>query len=245
MNEPRTPFGRPAQSTTTATGAAVDQGLRQYMLGVYNYMALGIAGVGVVALVLSSNTQLMLSIAQSPLLMIGFFALIGFGMMAPKIVFSSPKAVAHAFYWAYVALWGVLIAPMLFSFQMADAAQEIYRAFFISASLFGAVSLWGYTTKKDLSGMSQFLFMAGIGLLIALVANWIFQSTLMSLVISSAVILYISAATAYETQMIKSMYVEGAGTGNDRAVIYGAFALLGSFVTMFIHILNILGIMRE
>ena len=240
MNEPRRQYG-----VADAGGVAVDQGLRQYMLGVYNYMALGVAGTGVISMLLASNPPLLQAIALGPMKWVLFAGLIGLGFLAPRIIFSGSKVMAHGMFWLYAALWGALIAPFIYSFQMAGAANDIYRAFFITASVFGSMSLWGYTTKKDLSGWASFLFMATIGLLIAIVVNAIFfQSGLGSLITSSLVVLVFSAITAYETQMIKSMYREGAAT-NDRAAIFGAFALYGSFVTLFIHILNILGIMRS
>jgi len=187
----------------------------------------------------------MMQIAATPLKWVLFAGVLGLGWFAPKVIFSGSKLAAHGMFWAYALLWGALIAPMLFSFQQAGAAQDFYRAFFITASVFGAMSLWGYTTKRDLSGMASFFFMATIGLLIAIVVNAIFfQSGLMSLITSSLVVLVFSGVTAYETQMIKSMYQEGSSM-NERSSIFGAFALYGSFVTLFIHILNILGIMRS
>ena len=242
MNEPRTQYGR---QTTTARGGAIDEGLRQYMLGVYNYMALAVAGTGVVSLAIASNQALVMQIAATPIKWVLFAGIIGMGWFAPRVIFSGSKAAAHGMFWVYAALWGALIAPMLFAFQMADAAVEIYKAFFITASVFGGMSLYGYTTKKDLSGWASFLFMATLGLLVAIIVNAIFfQSGMASLITSSLVVLVFSAVTAYETQMVKNLYREGAA-GNDRAAIFGAFALYGSFVTLFIHILNILGIMRE
>ncbi|MEO1137345.1 MAG: Bax inhibitor-1/YccA family protein, partial [Pseudomonadota bacterium] len=171
MNEPRRQFGG---SVAQTGGVAIDQGLRQYMLGVYNYMALGVAGTGLIAMLMASNPALMTQIAASPLRWVGFIGIIGLGFLAPRIIFSGSKAAAHAMYWAYAALWGAMIAPMLFYFQQAGAAIEIYRAFFITASVFGAMSLYGYTTKRDLSGWGSFLFMAAIGLIIAMVVNLIF-----------------------------------------------------------------------
>jgi len=173
-----------------------------------------------------------------------FAAIFGMGFFAHRII-SGSQVFAHGMFWTYATLWGLLIAPMLYSFQMAGAAVEIYKAFFITATVFGATSLYGYTTKKDLSGMASFLFMATIGLLVAIVLNvLIFKSSMMSLITSSLVVLVFSAVTAYETQMVKSLYREGSET-NSGAAIFGAFALYGSFVTLFIHILNILGIMRD
>lgn len=242
MNEPRRQFG----GSVAQTGdLAVDQGLRQYMLGVYNYMALGVAGTGLIAMLMSSNPALMQQLAASPLRWVGFIGILGIGFLAPRVIFSGSKVAAHAMFWVYAALWGAMIAPMLFYFQQAGAAIEIYRAFFITASVFGAMSLFGYTTKRNLSAFATFFFMAAVGLLIAIVVNAIFfQSGLMSLITSSLVVLVFSGITAYQTQVIKSFYQEGSST-NERTAIFGAFMLYGSFVTLFVHILNILGIMRD
>ncbi|MEL6361452.1 MAG: Bax inhibitor-1/YccA family protein [Pseudomonadota bacterium] len=232
-------------SVSQAGGYAIDEGLRQYMLGVYNYMALAVAATGVVSLAVASNQALVMNIAATPLKWVLFAGILGLGWFAPKVIFSGSRVAAHGMFWTYAALWGLLIAPMLFSFRMAGASVEIYKAFFITATVFGSMSLFGYTTKRDLSGWASFLFMASVGLLIAIIVNVIFfQSTMMSLFTSSAVVLVFSAVTAYETQMIKSLYDDGS-TVNERSAIFGAFALYGSFVTLFIHILNILGIMRE
>jgi hypothetical protein len=242
MNEPRRQYGA---RVAGARGVAIDEGLRQYMLGVYNYMALAVAGTGVISLLIASNPALIYQIAATPLKWLAFAGILGLGWFAPRVIFSGSKAAAHIMFWAYAAMWGVLIAPMLFFFQQQGAAQDIYRAFFITASVFGGMSLLGYTTKRDLSGMASFLFMATIGLLVAIVVNAIFfQSGMASLITSSLVVLVFSGVTAYETQMIKSLYTEG-GAMNERASIFGAFALYGSFVTLFVHILNILGIMRD
>lgn len=242
MNDTGRNFGA---TVARSDGRVIDQGLRQYMLGVYNYMALAVAGTGLVSLAVASNPAAVQMIAGTPLKWVLFAAIFGIGMLAPRVIFSGSKTAAHGLFWLYAAIWGAMIAPMLFFFNQAGAAQEIYKAFFITAATFGATSLYGYTAKRDLSGMASFLFMATIGLLIAIVLNAvIFKSTIMSLVTSGAVVLVFSAVTAYETQMIKEMYREG-GQANDRASIFGAFALYGAFVTLFVHILNILGIMRS
>lgn len=226
-------------------GVAVDAGLRQYMLGVYNYMALAVAATGLISFFVASNASMVGAIAGTPLVWVLFAAILGIGWFAPKVIYSGSKTAAHGLFWLYAALWGLMIAPMLFKFRMEGAAVEIYRAFFMTATAFGAMSLYGYTTKRDLSGMAGFLVMATVGLLIAIVVNaLIFKSGMASLITSSLVVLVFSAITAYETQMIKSLYREGGAT-NDRSAIFGAFALYGSFVTLFVHILNILGIMRS
>jgi FtsH-binding integral membrane protein len=242
MNDIRRNYGA---TTARADGLAIDQGLRQYMLGVYNYMALAVAGTGLVSLAVASNPSMIATIAGTPLKWVFFAAILGAGWFAPRVIFSGSKTAAHGLFWLYAAAWGALIAPMLYAFNAAGAAQEVYKAFFITASVFGATSLYGYTAKRDLSAFGTFFFMASVGLLVAIVVNaLIFHSTMFSLLTSCGVVLLFSGVTAYETQMIKEMYREG-GAANDRASIFGAFALYGSFVTLFVHILNILGIMRN
>jgi len=123
----------------------------------------------------------------------------------------------------------------------------VVRAFLITAVTFGATSLAGYVTKRDLSGLGAFFMMATIGIIIAILVNaFFFQSGMFSLITSIVTVLLFAGVTAYETQMIKEMYVEGdaAGVAKGKS-IFGAFALYGSFITLFVHILNILGIMRS
>jgi FtsH-binding integral membrane protein len=229
----------------TGTGAlAYDEGLRKYMLGVYNYMALGIAGTALIALAFIQNPQWIATVGG--LGFVPFIGVLAVGWFAPKVIFSGNRSMAFGAYALYVALWGVLIGPFVAATALGpQGAADVALAFFIAASIFMAMSLYGYTTKKDLSPMAKFLFMAGIGFLVLIVANFFIQSTGFSFLISAGVILYISAVTAYETQMIKNLYVEGASEQNERAAIFGAFALYGSFVTLFIHVLNLLGIMRD
>jgi FtsH-binding integral membrane protein len=224
-------------------GVAIDEGLRRYMLGVYNYMAMGVAATALVAMFFVTN-QAALQFAMG-LSFIPFIALIALGFLAPRMIMNGSPAMAHGAYWLYVALWGVLIGPMVALYVQGGLANEVYKAFFIAASVFASMSLYGYTTKKDLSGWGKFLFMAAIGLLIGIVVNIFLGSALISFGISALVVLVFSAITAYETQMIRNLYVAGAGEQNQRSSIFGAFALYGTFVTLFIHILNMLGLARE
>ena len=230
--------------TRVQTRAEIDQGLRSYMLGVYNYMALGVAATAIITMAVATSPAAMAAVYS--LKWILFIGIIGMGFMAPRMIFSSNAAVAHGAFWGYVVLWGLAIAPMVGVYLHLDAGI-VYRAFLITAATFGATSLAGYVTKRDLSGFGAFFMMASIGLIIAIIVNAIFvQSTMMSLVTSIAVVLLFSGVTAYETQQIKEMYVEGDAPGIARGKsIFGAFALYGSFITLFIHILNILGIMRN
>lgn len=242
MNEPNKSFND--AYAREGAGVSYNEGLRSYMLGVYNYMALGIAATAAFAMFLTGNAEL--TNTMRSMVWLPFIGLIGIGFIGPKLIFSGSAAVAHGIYWLYVALWSVLIGPVVSLYAGAGLAGLVYQAFFITASVFAAMSLYGYTTKKDLSGWGKFLFMATIGLLVAIVLNFlIFKSGLLGFAISSLVVLVFSAITAYETQMIKNLYSDGATESNKRSSIMGAFMLYGSFATLFIHILNILGFLRD
>ncbi|MBC8038052.1 MAG: Bax inhibitor-1/YccA family protein [Rhizobiales bacterium] len=226
------------------TQVAIDQGLRSYMLGVYNYMALGVAVTAIITMAVASSPAAMETV--NSLKWVFFIGILGLGFFAPRLILSGNMATAHAAYWSYVGLWGLGIAPMVGTFLRIDPTI-VYQAFLISAATFGATSLAGYVTKRDLSGFGAFFMMASIGIIIAMLVNAFFvQSTMMSLITSVVTVLLFAGVTAYETQMIKQMYVEGdtAGVAKGKS-IFGAFALYGSFITLFIHILNILGIMRS
>ena len=230
--------------------AQIDEGLRSYMLRVYNYMALGVGVTGLVTLFMAVNPNIMYSIAVGPMKWVLFIGVLGLGFLAPRIMMTKSVAAAHLCYWAYAVLWGALISPMIFYFltQGAQGQWDIARAFFITSGMFAGMSLFGYTTKKDLSGIGRFLAMATIGLLIAMFANmFIFESTGFHFILSIVVVLVFAGLTAYETQAIKEMYYSGAGAAEvtTRMAIFGAFMLYGSFITMFIWILNIMGMMRE
>jgi FtsH-binding integral membrane protein len=230
--------------TRAETQADVDRGLRSYMLGVYNYMALGVAVTAIITMAVAASPAALAAVYS--LKWVIFLGILGLGFFAPRMIFSGNSAMAHGAYWAYVALWGLGIAPMVGSY-LAVAPELVYRAFLISAATFGATSLAGYVTKRDLSGLGAFFMMASIGIIIAILVNaFLVQSTMMSLVTSVITVLLFAGVTAYETQMIKEMYVEGDAPGVAKGKsIFGAFALYGSFITLFVHILNILGIMRS
>ncbi len=230
--------------TRVQTRAEIDQGLRSYMLGVYNYMALGVAVTAIITMAVAASPAAMATVYS--LKWVFFIGILGLGFLAPRLILSGNTAMAQAAYWGYVALWGLGIAPMVGAYLAIDPGI-VYRAFLISAATFGATSLAGYVTKRDLSGFGAFFMMASIGIIIAMLVNVFFvQSTMMSLITSVVTVLLFAGVTAYETQMIKQMYYEGDAPGVAKGKsIFGAFALYGSFITLFVHILNILGIMRS
>ena len=234
------------EANARAGTVELDQGLRSYMLKVYNYMSLGVAFTAIVTLFMAANPGLMMAVATGPMMWVLFIGLIGMGFVAPRVIMSGNRMAAQACFWVYAALWGVLISPMV-SFYLSVDPTLIFRAFLITSVTFASMSLLGYTTKRDLSPFATFFFMATIGLLIAIVVNAIFfQSTMMSLVTSGLVVVVFAGMTAWETQAIKELYYEGdTAVMSESKSIFGAFLLYGSFITLFIHILNILGIMRE
>ncbi len=231
--------------TGARTGAEeIDLGLRSYMMSVYNLMALGVAVTAIITLFMANNPALMATVALGPMKWVLFAGVLGMGFFAPKLIFSGSKAMAHAAFWAYAGMWGLLISPMV-AFYLAKDPGIVVQALGITSVTFGATSLYGYVTKRDLSAFRTFFVMASIGLLVAIVVNIFLQSTLFSLITSIGVVLVFAGVTAWETQSIKEMYHAGDDEGTARSKgIFGAFILYGSFITMFIHILNILGIMR-
>lgn len=230
--------GNFAQAARAGVDADIDAGLRKYMLSVYNYMALGVALTGIVALVVALNPVVMQAVALGPMKWVLFIGILGLGFFSGKVMFSGSWTMAQGAFWLYAAMWGALIAPMFYLYT----GESIVRVFFITAAAFAGTSLYGYTTKKDLTAMGRFLSMATIGILVAVIVNIFMQSAMFHLFLSVIVVLVFAGLTAYETQNIKSAYF--AGDSNDlqnRKAIFGAFILYGSFVTMFIWMLSIFG----
>ena len=233
---------RRTMTRAQAEAAQIDVGLRQYMLGIYNYMALGVAFTAAISLIVAMNPPIMQAVALGPFKWVLFIGIIGMGWFAPRIMMSGSLVAAQAAFWGYAALWGALLSPIFYVYAQAD----IVRALFITSATFAGMSLIGYTTKKDLAPMGRFLAMATIGILIALLVNiFLVQSSGFDLILSIVVVLVFSGLTAYETQQIKQMYYEGDGAEiAKRKSIFGAFVLYGSFVTLFIWILHLVGMMR-
>ncbi len=233
--------------TVDRAGADIDAGLRSYMLRVYNYMALGVAFTGVIVLFLANSPQLLTTLAVGPMKWVLFAGVLGMGWFSPKILTMRSTVAAQGYFWLYCALWGVMIAPfVLFMLQTPHGVADVSRAFFITAGMFAGASFFGYTTKKDLSGFATFFMMAAIGLIIAMLVNaFLVESTMLSFGISALVVLVFAGITAYETQMVKTMYYEAPADMVTKMAVFGALGLYGSFVVMFIHILNLIGIMRD
>jgi FtsH-binding integral membrane protein len=239
-------FGSERSTTIRADArrADIDVGLRSYMLRVYNYMSLGVAFTGAIAMFVASNEQLVMTIAS--MFWLFFIGILGLGWFAPKIMMSKSIGAAQVCFWVYAGMWGLVLGPTVWMYGQIEP-MLIARAFFITAGAFAGLSLIGYTTKKNLGPMGAFLGMAAIGLLIAMLVNVFFvQSVGLDWLVSIGVVLVFSGLTAYETQMIKKMYYESDGADvTTRKAIFGAFVLYGAFITLFVWILHIMGLMRD
>ena len=233
------PFGARAAGTRDA---AFDAGLRSYMLSVYNYMASGVLLTGIVALgfVMSGMAQQVLTtplrwvIALAPL---GFVFAMSFGQGR----FSSGSL--KAMFWGFAVTMGLSLSSIFFVYSPVAIAQ----AFFATAAGFAALSLYGYTTKRDLSAFGAFLIVGLVGLIVASLINLFVQSGPLGFVISIVGVLLFAGLTAYDTQRTKSLYFQVAGHGElvSKAVVMSALSLYLDFINMFLFILRLFGGNRD
>jgi len=239
-SDPRTDrvsFG--AAAGTAARGAAYDAGLRSYMLSVYNYMASGVLLTGVVAM-LFAQSGLAYQILAGPGLLkyVLMFAPLVFVMVLSFGINRLSTAAAQGIYWAYAAVMGLSMASIFLVYTGTSIAQT----FFATAAAFAGLSLYGYTTKKDLSGFGTFLIMGVVGLLVAMVINIFLQSSALDFAISALGVLIFAGLTAYDTQKIKSVYAYVAGSEMvGKSVVMGALSLYLDFVNMFMFLLRFMG----
>jgi uncharacterized protein len=232
-------------SRAQAEDAHVDVGLRQYMLGVYNHMTIGLAITGLVALAASwaavQNGQLTgfgQAIYVSPLKWVVMLAPLGMVFLFAAKIHSMAASTAQIVFWIFAALMGLSLSSIFLVYTGAS----VTRVFFITAGMFAGMSLYGYTTKKDLTGMGSFLFMGLIGILIASVVNIFLGSTMLQFIISVVGVLVFAGLTAYDTQAIKNDYWEGDdGETQSRKSIRGALKLYLDFINMFVMLLSLFG----
>jgi FtsH-binding integral membrane protein len=223
---------------------AVDAGLRSFMLGVYNKMAVGLALSGALAYGVITVPGVFEMIFGSPLryvVMFGPLAILlisGFAMRNP-----SPSA-AGIIYWSVVSLMGISIGGILMSYtRSAEGMMDVAKAFFTTAGAFGALSLWGYTTKKDLTGFGSFLIMGLFGLIIASIVNMFLNSGPLGFAITLLGVGIFAGLTAYDTQRLKFQYYQLQGDSRSLAVAtsYGALSLYLDFVNLFLMLLRLFG----
>ena len=221
------------------TGEAFDEGLRAYMLKIYNYMASGVLLTGVVAMLFARS-----GMAEQVLL--GGGALAWIIMLSPlAIVFAMSfgqgkfsAGTLQAMYWGFAVLMGLSLSSIFLMYTGASIATT----FFATAGAFAGLSLFGYTTKKNLQGMGTFLVMGVIGLIIASVINIFLQSSTLTLAVSFIGVLIFAGLTAYDTQRLKREYQYLRGTEfAGKAVIMGALSLYLDFINMFLFLLRFMG----
>jgi uncharacterized protein len=234
--DPRT-TGVNAAASVGVPRAARDAGLRSYMLSVYNYMASGVLLTGIVAL-LFANSGLAEQVLATPLRWLIIFAPLAFVMVMSFGMNRLSTGTLQLLFWAFATVMGLSMSSIFLVFTGTSIAQT----FFAVAVGFLGLSLYGYTTKKDLSGFGTFLIMGVIGLLVAIVINLFLQSPAMTMAISAIGVLLFAGLTAYDTQKIKSMYAYVAGTDMmGKVVIMGALNLYLDFINMFTFLLNFMG----
>ena len=222
---------------------AVDAGLRSFMLGVYNKMALGLLLSAVLAYVVGTTPALYNTLLTAPLVYAVMFGPLAI-LLITSFTMKNPSPMASSLiYWSVVSLMGISMGMIVFAYgRMPDGMTTVAKAFLITAASFGALSLWGYTTKKDLTGFGTFLIMGLFGLIIASIVNMFLQSSVMSYVISVIGVLVFAGLTAFDTQRLKYMYFEIAGDTRAMAVAttQGALALYLDFINLFMFILRLM-----
>ncbi len=233
-----------------AEAAPIDVGLRQYMLRVYNYMASGLFLSGLVAMLVANTSLQSLFFQVNEAGRVGYNGLGLVAMIAPLgLIFGMQYAAnrgkivgLQAMYWAFVALMGVGLSVVLMTYTGAS----VTRVFFITAATFGALSLYGYTTKRDLSAFGAFLFMGLIGLVIASVVQIFLKSPMMQFIISIVGVLVFAGLTAHNTQTIKNQYFDIRGSSReDTTAVMGAVTLYLDFINLFQFLMMLMGQRRS
>ncbi|MBS0546734.1 MAG: Bax inhibitor-1/YccA family protein [Proteobacteria bacterium] len=243
-------------NTAATTDQAFDAGLRAHMVRVYNYMASGLALSGIVAYALMATPGLqqifftmgmtrggsLVAVGPNLLGWIAILAPIGLLLLVSFRAAQMSVGSVQAIYWAVTALMGVSLSLVLSHYTGASVA----RTFFVTAASFAALSLYGYTTKRDLSAFGKFLFMGLIGIVLASLVNMFFPSGTMSFIISVAGVLIFSGLIAYDTQKIKEQYAEAWGQDvSEKVAIFGALSLYLDFVNLFQFLLSFMGQSRD
>lgn len=241
-NQPETRLGAGGYAQTQV---AFDAGLRAHMLSVYNYMTSGVLLTGLVALGMYMSGAVSALIGETGPSALGWvvmFAPLGLVLWMGFGIHRMAESTAKMIFWVYAVLMGASLSTIFLAYTGASIATT----FFAAAAAFGALSLYGYTTQKDLSGMGTFLIMGLVGLIIASLINIFLKSSTMDFVISAVGVLLFAGLTAYDTQKIKNMYFEVAGSDfHGRAVVMGALTLYLDFINMFLFLLRFMGQNRE
>ena len=230
---------------TRSSADQIDQGLKAYMNKVYSFMAVGLALTGVIAHLTSTmafdfrtNTMTAFgnAIYGSPLAFVIMLAPLGFIIALNMGIAKMKESTVQVLFWAFAAVMGLSLSSIFIQYT----GESVARVFFISAAAFGALSLYGYTTKKDLTGWGSFLFIGLIGILIASIVNIFVASSALQFGISVIGVLVFAGLTAYDTQRIKAMYFDNSGQEGKKAIM-GALTLYLDFINLFIMLIQLFG----
>jgi uncharacterized protein len=222
-------------------GAEIDTGLRRYMLSVYNYMAGGLGLTGLVAY-MAVATGLYQQIAGTPLIWVVMLAPLAAVLFLSFRIDRISFGAAQAVFWGYAATMGLSLAGIL----LVYTGTSVARVFFISAATFAAMSVYGYSTSRDLSRFGSFLFMGLIGIIVAGLVNIFLASSMLQLAISVIGVLVFTGLTAYDTQRIKQIYYAGyAGADLAKTALMGALTLYLDFINLFVMMLQFGGERRD
>lgn len=226
------------QTVSREQSLTYDQGLRDFMIDVYNNMFIGILITAFVGFFISTSPALLNLIHGTPLKFVIMFApFILIIMFSAKMASSSYNSLRSIF-WLYASLMGAMLSYIFIAYTGAS----IVRTLFITSSMFGAMSLYGYTTKKDLTSMGSFLFMGLIGIVIMSLVNIFMKSSAIHFVISFVAIIIFTGLTAYQTQSLKATYAQlGNSEMGKKAGLSGALSLYMNFLNIFIHLLQFIG----
>ena len=236
-------YERDVKSRSSA--GEIDLGLKAYMNKVYSFMAVGLALTGVIAHLTSimafdfkTNTMTAFgnAIYGSPLAFIIMLAPLGFIIALNMGIARMKESTVQVLFWAFAAVMGLSLSSIFIQYT----GESVARVFFISAGAFGALSLYGYTTKKDLTGWGSFLFIGLIGILIASIVNIFVASSALQFGISVIGVLVFAGLTAYDTQRIKAMYFDNSGQEGKKAIM-GALTLYLDFINLFIMLIQLFG----
>jgi FtsH-binding integral membrane protein len=240
-------FGSFNRASPIADRASLDIGLRQHMLRVYNYMAAGLALSGIVAVGLFHSAGLAALffeveagrvVGLNVLGWIAIFAPLGLLMLTSFRAGQMSVGAVQAVYWLITGLMGVSLSLLLFRYTGASVA----RTFFVTAAAFGALSFYGYTTRRDLGAFGKFLFMGVIGIILAGLVNMVWPSGTMTFIISVAGVLIFSGLIGHDTQKIKEQYAEAWGTDMaQKMAIFSALSLYINFVNLFQFLMMFMG----
>jgi uncharacterized protein len=237
-----TPLRYGTNTVRGQSAAVYDEGLRQHMLRVYNYMGLGLVVTGVVAFVVASTPALYVPIFSTPLKWVVMLAPLAFVLFFSFRIQSMSAAAAQSMFWAFCAVMGLSLASVFLVFT----GTSIARTFFIAATMFGATSLFGYTTKRDLTQFSSFLIMGLIGVVIASLVNLFLGSSALQFAISVIGIFVFIGLTAWDTQTIKEQFAENFDAeSQQKLAVFGAFSLYLNFINIFQLLLTFTGQREE